>query len=157
MEIILNEIKKGNHPLMMNYIEFSYDERFHNGQLIRENTISPSHYSPLKVIYENNEKITDGWVVTQGFWDFKTWDDFMKHYMRMVRTGKQNYLKYYELTYDMTSTLMDLEYICSTCDNQLKGERYICEKHTDIDICNSCYVTNNVCPCCNNQLLLDKY
>lgn len=102
MRAVLAEINKGQHPLMMDFIEFSYDQRLVKGQWIREASISPSHYSPTRVAYdESGKKTHDGWICTQGFWSLKTKHEFEKQYMRMVRCGGSNYLSYYQLTEDM--------------------------------------------------------
>ena len=158
MNSVLAEIKRGQHPLMLNYVEFSFDERLVNGQWIMEESISPTHYTPSKVEYNaHGEKIHDGWICTQGFWNFKTKDTFEKHYMRMVRCGKSNYLSYWQLSEDMNVNLENIEYYCAICDNPFKGTGYKCVgktcRHSDgTEVCAPCYETHAVCEVCNCPL-----
>lgn len=159
MNAALAEIKKGNHPLMMDYIEFSFDERLLGpGRVLREESISPTHYSPSKVRYNDaGEKEHDGWICTQAFYAYPVWEDFRVHYMRMVRCGKQDYLNYTQLTYDMTSTLNDIEWYCSLCDNEFRGSGFkcsskICKFQTGAEVCSSCYANNKTCGTCHSAL-----
>jgi hypothetical protein len=158
MNAVLAEIKKGQHPLMMDYVEFAFDTKLVNGQWIRENSISPSHYTPSNVEYdENGRQIRDGWICTQGFWEFTTTDVFEKHYMRMVRCGKQNYLSYSQLAENMISTLDDIEYFCSICETEFKGKGYTCvgkrcQCSMGENVCLSCYETTKTCRLCDGTL-----
>ena len=158
MNAVLEEIKRGQHPHMLETIEFSFDERRVNGQLIMENSISPTHYSPSRVVYNaQGVQIHDGWICTQAFWNYETKDAFEKHYMRMVRCGKSNYLNFWQLSEDMNLSLDDIEYYCAICDNPFKGSGYNCVGKTcrhsdDTEVCLPCYETHTHCEVCNSPL-----
>jgi len=156
MDAVLREIKKGQHPLMLDYVEFSFDECIVNGKWIREESISPAYFSPLKVkCDETGTKTFSGIYLTQGFYEYKTWNDFMNHYMRMVRCGKQDYLHYSALTRDLTTTLETMERYCDSCENIFNGDAFGCYTKRctqNGEICLSCYETNQNCQICAQPL-----
>lgn len=161
MNTVLAEIKRGQHPLMLDYVEFSFDEQLMRGGLVRQETISPTHYSPLRVRYdESGNQIHDGWVCSQSFYDYKTWEDFASHYMRIVRCGNPDYLNYSMLSHDPPIALKDFEHICSICDNEFTGVKFQCFerkcKWKMTDVCLGCYDTHKNCDLCG-QLLQNNY